>query len=196
MFVQVIRARVAEADGVEAAFERWRTDLRPGAEGFLGSTGGVTPDGEYVELARFENEDLARRNSDRPEQGEWWRELEASLDGPATFRESSDVDLLLDGGSDDAGFVQVITGHVSDRDAARQVMSEMTGPLRRARPDILGGYMVWHDGGFTEVVYFRSEEDARRGEASTPSPELRQMLERSTVTMDEYLDLPRPITTS
>jgi hypothetical protein len=196
MFVQVIRARVEDPEGVEAAFERWRTDLRPGAEGFLGSTGGVTPDGELIALARFENEALARRNSDRPEQDEWWQELESNLATPATFQESSDVDLLLDGGSDDAGFVQVIVGQVGDRDAARQAMAELTAPLRRERPDIIGGYMVWHDGGFTEVVYFTSEEAARRGEAAMASSELPEMLARANVTMDQFLDLPHPMTTS
>jgi hypothetical protein len=196
MFVQVIRARVEDPEGVEAAFERWRTDLRPGAEGFLGSTRGVTPDGELVALARFEDEVLARRNSERPEQDEWWQELESNLATSATFQESSDVDLLLDGGSDDAGFVQVIVGRVGDRDAARQAMAELTAPLRRERPDIIGGYVVWRDGGFTEVVYFTSEEDARRGEAAMASSELPEMLARANVTMDEYLDLPRPMTTS
>jgi len=195
MFVQVIRARAEDPGGVEAAMERWRTDLRPGAEGFLGSTGGVTPDGEFIGLARFESEAAARRNSDRPEQGEWWDELESNLEGPATFEESSDVDLLLDGGSDDAGFVQVIVGRVGDRDAARQAMSELTVPLRRERPDIIGGYMVWRDDRFTEVVYFRSEEAARRGEAAMRASELPQRLVRARITMDEFLDLPRPITT-
>ena len=196
MFVQVIRARAEDPGGVEAAMERWRTDLRPGAEGFLGSTGGVTPDGEFIGLARFESEAAARRNSDRPEQGEWWDELESNLEGPATFEESSDVDLLLDGGSDDAGFVQVIVGRVGDRDAARQAMSEMTVSLRRERPDIIGGYLVWRDDRFTEVVYFRSEEAARRGEAAMRASELPQRLVRARITMDEFLDLPRPITTS
>jgi hypothetical protein len=196
MFVQVIRGRAEDPGGVEAAMERWRTDLRPGAEGFLGSTAGVTPDGEFVGLARFESEAAARRNSDRPEQGEWWDELESNLEGPATFEESSDVDLLLDGGSDEAGFVQVIVGRVGDRDAARQAMSELTVPLRRERPDIIGGYLVWRDDRFTEVVYFRSEEAARRGEAAMRGSELPERLVRARITMDEFLDLPRPITTS
>jgi hypothetical protein len=192
----VIRGTAADPAGVEAAFERWRTDLRPGAEGFLGSTGGVTRDGEFVGIARFENEALARRNSDRPEQGEWWAELESNLAGPATFQESDDVELLFDGGSDEAGFVQVILGRVGDREVARQVMAEMTGPLRRARPDIIGGLMVWHDGGFTEVVYFSSEEAARQGEAAMSSSDMPGLLERSTITMEEFLDLPRPMTAS
>ena len=36
------------------------------------------------------------------------------FDGPVEFHDSDDVTLLFDGGSDDAGFVQVIRGKVDD----------------------------------------------------------------------------------
>ncbi|MGE5763508.1 MAG: hypothetical protein ACM3ZF_06425, partial [Mycobacterium leprae] len=59
---------------MRAAFERWVEELAPGAAGWLGSTAGVTDDGRFIGLARFESEQAARRNSDRPEQGRWWAE--------------------------------------------------------------------------------------------------------------------------
>ena len=37
---------------------------------------GMCDDGTFVALARFESAEAARRNSDRPEQGEWWAECE------------------------------------------------------------------------------------------------------------------------
>src|SRR5260370_372682 len=72
MFVQVIRGRVTSPEQVHAALDRWSGQLAAGAEGWLGSTAGVTGDGRFVALARFESEQAARRNSDPPEQAQWW----------------------------------------------------------------------------------------------------------------------------
>ena len=79
MFVQVIQAQVSDAAAVREAMERWAQELAPGAEGWLGTTAGVTDDGRFIALARFDSAQAARRNSDRPEQGEWWDQLSASV---------------------------------------------------------------------------------------------------------------------
>lgn len=167
MFVQVIKGRTSDAEALRAQLELWRTDLKPGAEGFEGSTVGVADDGTFVALARFADAGAAERNSARPEQGEWWEATAACLDGEATFRDSADVDTLFDC-SNDAGFVQVMEGTVKDRDKARAMESpEMLEQLRAARPDLLGIRRVWFDGGaFVEAAYFTSEADARKGESS------------------------------
>src|SRR5712691_314837 len=91
MFVQVIHGRVISPEQVRAALDRWSGQLAAGAEGWLGSTAGVTGDGRFVALARFESADAARRNSDRPEQGQWWAETSKLFTGEVTFRDSSDV---------------------------------------------------------------------------------------------------------
>ena len=135
--------------------------LRPGATGFLGSTAGLTTDGEVVLVARFESEDAAHRNSDRPEQGAWWAEFEQALAGPAQVFESAAVDVSMGGASDDAGFVQAFWGS-GDRNAARAAMVQAEPILRRERPNILGGFTVWlEDGRFIDVAYFPSEREAR-----------------------------------
>ena len=69
MFIQVIQGKVADAEGLQAAMDRWVAELQPGAQGWLGSTGGFTDDGMFVSTVRFESQEAARRNSDRPEQG-------------------------------------------------------------------------------------------------------------------------------
>ncbi len=46
MFVQAIEGRVADREGLRRQLERWMSELRPGAQGFLGSTAGVTDGGE------------------------------------------------------------------------------------------------------------------------------------------------------
>ena len=91
MFVQVIQGRVTDAAKVRAALDRWAEELAPGAAGWLGSTAGVTEDGRFIALARFESEEAARRNSDRPEQDRWWAETAQLLTGEATFKDSSDA---------------------------------------------------------------------------------------------------------
>src|SRR5262249_37410339 len=110
MFVQIIEGRVSGRDGLRRQMDNWEKELRPGAKGFLGSTAGVTDDGHAIAFARFDSAAAAKANSDRPEQGRWWNETEKTFDGPATFADSEDVQTFFGGGSDDAGFVQVMKG--------------------------------------------------------------------------------------
>jgi hypothetical protein len=79
MFVQVIQGQVLNPDQMHADLDRWAEELAPAAAGWLGTTAGVTEDGRFVALARFESEDAARRNSDRAEQGRWWEETSRFL---------------------------------------------------------------------------------------------------------------------
>jgi hypothetical protein len=175
MFIQVIQGKVKDADHLRGEMQRWRTELKPGARGYLGSTGGVAPDGRGITLVRFDSEEAARANSDRPEQGAWWNEAVKAFDGEVTFHECRDVDSAFGGGSNDAGFVQVVQGRAKDQVAMRRRLPELEPQLHERRPDILGIVLGWHgDGGFTEAVYFTSAESARQGEASTENDELRQ----------------------
>ena len=110
MFVQAIEGRVADADGLRRQLERWMSELRPGASGFLGSTGGLTDGGDAMVFARFETSSDASANNERPEQGQWWEETEKCFEGEVRFTDSEEVDSFLAGGSNDAGFVQVMKG--------------------------------------------------------------------------------------
>lgn len=194
MFAQFIRATVGDRDTVEKAMDRWDRDLRPGAEGFLGSTSGITTNGEFVLIARFDSPEAARRNSDRSEQGEWWAEVEKGFAGPATFFESDQVDIAMGGGSDDAGFVQVMLGR-ADRQAVTAAMEGGEAVMRRERPDIIGGITLWgEDGRFVDANYFTSEAEARAAESREPSGEARELFERfqEVMPVEEWLDLPAP----
>ncbi|MFN2490392.1 MAG: hypothetical protein ABR529_11780 [Actinomycetota bacterium] len=201
MFVQVIHGRVTDADALRRRSELWDQELKPGAEGFLGSTIGVSNDGVMYVIARFSSEDAARRNSDRPEQDRWWQETARHLEGEVSFHDSTDVQLMRDGGSDDAGFVQVIHGRAQDIDRLRELNDQADQWLNEYRPDVIGGITAWHQGGlFTEVVYFTSEEEARAGEKRmvADSKEVRAQLEEwsSLVEDPEYTDLSEPWTSS
>lgn len=171
MFVQVIQGKAKDPAGVRKQFERWNEEVRPGVPGFVGSTAGVSDDGEFIAFVRFESEDAARTNSDRPEQDAWWRETEQYLDGPARFYDTSDADLIQGGGSNDAGFVQVIQGTVKDRPSYEQTMREWEPQMKERRRDVIGGVVAWQDNDFTQVMYFRSEAEAREGERNSQGQE-------------------------
>ena len=57
MFVQVIQGRTSDARQVRAQLDKWVKEVAPGAVGWLGSTAGVTDDGQVIALARFESEE-------------------------------------------------------------------------------------------------------------------------------------------
>jgi hypothetical protein len=196
MFVQVIQGQVSDAGQLRAALDRWVEELAPGASGWLGSTAGVTEDGRLVALARFESEEAARRNSDRPEQDKWWAETSKLFTGEVTFRDSRNVDIDINGDPDDAGFVQVIQGRGSDPDRARELMGQDSSEWAAFRPDIIGSVGVEHDGGaYTMALYFTSEEAAREGERKEPPPELKAQMEEMdalTVGVPEFFDLKQP----
>jgi hypothetical protein len=195
MFVQVIEGHVADREGLRAEVDRWMRDLKPQAEGFLGTTAGVAHDNSFVAIVRFESEEAARANSDRPEQGEWWDGFSANLNGEVRFTDCPDVDTFGAGGSDDAGFVQVITGR-ADRDALRSMAAETEDIMRRSRPDVIGGIIGWPgDGSFVQVVYFTSEAEARAAEQAEPaSDEEREAWERmnSAMHFERFIDLSEP----
>jgi hypothetical protein len=197
VFVQVVQGQVAaDAGKLRAALDRWARELAPGATGWLGSTAGVTEDGRFIALARFASEEAARRNSDRPEQGQWWAEAAKLLTGEASFKDSSDVTLDVTGNPDDAGFVQVIQGRGSDPDRARELMGQDSSAWAAFRPEILGSVGVGHEGGaYTMAIYFTSEAAAREGERKEPPPELKaQMDEMAALSVGEpeFFDLEQP----
>src|SRR5262245_34532435 len=137
MFVQVIKGRTSDAAGLRRQLDRWKAEVKPGAIGYEGSTGGIANDGTCILFARFSDEKSAKANAVRPEQGAWWEETAKYFDGEATFRESSDVTTLFAGGSNQAGFVQVLDGTVVDRAKAEAMeTSEMLEQLHAVRPDL------------------------------------------------------------
>src|SRR4029078_11961459 len=87
MFGQIVQGHTAHPAGVREAMERWVHDLSPGAKGWLGSTAGVTEDGTFVVLARFDSEQAARGKHDPLEQDRWWKETSRLLDGEVTVRD-------------------------------------------------------------------------------------------------------------
>jgi hypothetical protein len=196
MFVQVIQGQVSDAGQLRAALDRWSQELAPDATGWLGSTAGVTEDGRFIALVRFDSEERARRNSDRPEQDQWWTQTSKLFTGEATFRDSSDVTVDVNGDPDSAGFVQVMQGRGSDPDRARELMEQDSDEWAAFRPDVIGSVGVGHEGGaYTMAIYFTSEEAAREGERKEPPANLKaQMDEMNQLNIGEpeFFDLKEP----
>ncbi len=192
MFIQIIMARTDRPDEVRSAIDRWHRELGPTAPGWLGGTHGFTDDGTFVAVVRFESRATATQNADRPEQGAWWAETEQLFDGPVEFHDSEDVTVMLEGGSDRAGFVQIVSGKVDDAEALRSMMTD-TRDLHERRPEILGATLaIAEDGTFTETVAFTDESAARSAESAVAMPDdVRRTLE-SAMHDVRYLDLRDP----
>lgn len=201
MFAQVIQGHTSDPEALLDRIKEWDRSLKPGAEGFLGSTAGVSDEGEFVTIARFESEESARRNSDRTEQGEWWAGTEKLFDGDVRFYDCTEVEPTWGGGSDDAGFVQVIQGRLKDEDHKarwRQAEAEAEEWLRENRPDLIGSIRAWQGTNFSDFIYFKSEEAAREGEKKQPPAEAEGSQEdwMSEVEDLKFIDLRRPFLSS
>jgi len=195
VFIQVIQGHTTNPDGIHAELDRWKAELQPGATGWLGSTAGVTDDGRFIAVVRFESEELARRNSDRPEQGAWWHAAAEHL-AEVVFHDSAWVHTYQGGGSNAAGFVQVIQGHTEDMERLAALGRAQEAVLARQASHILGMTVAEHAdraGDFTQTVYFTSEADARRFERERSVEADPAMAELFSLMSDRrYFDLRDP----
>jgi hypothetical protein len=197
MFLQVFQGQVGDAEQMREALEDWTQRLAPGAEGWLGSTVGVTDDGTLIGIARFESAEAARRNSGRAQQGEWFSGVEKLFTEGVEFHDCSEVDVARRGGSDEAGFVQVIQGRARDVSRLRELATTFDDHSPDVRPDLLGFISALHDGengAFTQVAYFTSEQEARAGEQGEMPPEAAEALQEEMDLMQDvrYYDIREP----
>lgn len=197
MFIQIIQGRCTRHDEMRTLADRWLEEVAPGARGWLGGTYGFTDDNMFVGVVRFEDREMATANSRRDEQTQWWMEMEKLFDGPVEFHDCSTVLLMMDGGSDDAGFVQVIRGKLDDPAKVEAMIQPMTNLLHQARPEIIGSTLaIEEDGTFTETVAFTDEASARAGESKEMpfTDEVRDAMKawQQTVHDVSYLDLHHP----
>jgi hypothetical protein len=191
VFIQIIQGRCTRPDELRALAETWRTEVGGGAVGWLGGTYGFTDDDMFVGVVRFDSRESAMANSARPEQAAWAERMMALMDGPVEFHDCDDVMLFLDGGSDDAGFVQIIRGRVDDVDRLKAMLAD-TDMLHEMRPEIVGGTLaIEPDGTFTETIAFRDEASARQGEMMEVPEPVRSDLEYA-MRGARYFDLHHP----
>jgi quinol monooxygenase YgiN len=191
MFIQVIQSHTDKRAEVRQLFAEWAAEPRTEPNGWLGGTYGFTDDGDLFAVVRFESKEAAMANSARPETDAMSRKLAGLMDGPPTFLDCDDVTVWLDGGSDDAGFVQIMRGHTDDPDQLKALMSD-SDDIREARPEIIGGTLaIADDGTFVQTVAFTSEKAAREGEKVPPPDDRRAAMEQAWGEI-EYFDLNDP----
>jgi hypothetical protein len=166
MFIGVIQGRATNPPGIRRDLGRWQRQLAAGADGWLGSTTGITEDGWSITVVRFASEEQARRNRDRPEQREWWRDASQHL-ARVVSHDAPTVHSFRDGGADHAGFVQILQGHSDDMERMVNLELDQEEVLAQSSPHVLGMTLAEHAdraGDFTKTVYFTSEQDARSSE--------------------------------
>jgi hypothetical protein len=196
MFIRVIQGRATNPPGIRRDLGRWERQLAADADGWLGSTTGITQDGWSITVVRFASEAQARRNSDRPEQREWWRDASQHL-ARIAVHDASRVHTYRNDGADEAGFVQVVQGYADDLERMVGLVRDQEELLARNAPQIVGMTLAEHadwPGDFTQIVYFTSEQDARRFEQEPPAAADEPVLERlrSLMTNSRCFDLRDP----
>src|SRR5207248_987608 len=115
-------------------------------------------------------------------------------DGDVSFTGSSDITQLLGGGSDDAGFVQVMKVTGVDRAQVERLDKTFEG-FADQRPDLLGLTRIWTGPkSYVEAAYFRSEAEARAGEQAELPAEMQAMMAEfeQVMTNTEFIDLLDP----
>lgn len=168
MFIQVIQGKSSRREEIRQLADSWESENSGTAPGWLGGTYGFTDDDDFFAVVRFESRELAMENSQRPETNAFAEKMTELLDGEPSFFDSDRVETFLDGGSDDAKFVQIIRGKADPE--LWQKMGDGS-ELRELRPDVIGGTVaIQDDGSFVDTVAFTDEASAREGEQSGAQP--------------------------
>jgi hypothetical protein len=196
MFIRVIKGRATNPPGIRRDLGRWQRQLAADADGWLGSTAGITPDGWSMSVIRFASADHARRNGERPEQREWWRDASQHL-ARVVSHDAPKVHTYRNGSTDEASFVQVIQGHSDNLERMAALGRDQEEVLAREAPRLLGMTVAEHTGrpgDFTQILYFTSEQDARRLAQEAPGAADEPVLEqlRSLMTTSRCFDLRDP----
>ncbi len=192
MYLHVVRGEVSEPSFLDLV-DRWPSEVRPGAKGYLGAVWGVTDDRRALLAVRFEPEEAAVFNNLRPAHLAW-RDRLGPLTTAVSVHGCRRVDTLLGGGADRAGFVQIAEGQVADEEEARRRLHDIERRMGELRPEMLGITYGWHGAGgsFTKLGYFRSEADARRSEAANRDHPVFEEYRSLFADEPTYLDLRDP----
>ena len=75
MFVWLLEAQATDPGEVGRQLGRWTSEFGE-TPGYLGATGGVTDDGRFLLLVRWESEDAGNELLMRPEQQAWYVEFQ------------------------------------------------------------------------------------------------------------------------
>ena len=189
----MVEGACTHEDDMQMLVDDWCTRMAD-EPGWLGGTYGFTDSGRFLGIVRYESRAAWTECCSAADAGMWWAAAEEVFDAMPEIHESEDVTMMFDGGSDDAGFVQVMRGQVGNPDKLRRILTDqdMTSMLHQARPEILGAtLMMEDDGSFTETIAFTDEDSARRGESMEMPAEVAADLQEAMAEV-AYYDLHKP----
>ncbi len=193
--MQLVFGRAADADRLRRQWDSWRVDLARATTGWEGSAAGVTADGRAVITHRFSSTQAAEESARRPGHRSWWSTTEECFDGPITVLGTDDVAVQRVRAATGAGFVQVMRAGVRSRERFEAIETEIGPAFAELRPDFLAGYRGWVGPATVVAVdYFRSESEARAGEAKEMPDDLRAGFQEwlSLLEGTEWYDLSDP----
>ena len=193
MFIQMVQGACDQQDDMRMLVDDWCTEVAD-QPGWLGGTYGFTEDDHFVGVVRWDSKASCDDYCTREGAAWWWAAASELLHSKAEIHQSEDVTLMLQGGSDDAGFVQIMKGKVGDADLLRRISTdqEMTAMLHQARPDIIGStLLIEDDGSFVETISFTDEAAARAGEKQEMPAEAAADMEHAMQDV-HYIDLHHP----
>ena len=197
MFVLKVEARTARPDAVRQQVLAWPTDVGSNAPGWLGCTGGVSAEGDWIFLMRFASQEAAWITSDLPGYERWWRACRRHLETPPVFAESTRVSGILRGGSDAAAAV-VITQGSAPPNRLRDSLRRLETVALTEHVGVIGGFVACHDRErFTEALYLTSKPAQFRQFATTSHLLGGFIDDRATAVRDvRVIDLDEPWLTS
>ena len=176
MFLRVIEGRVPDRTAMRAQHDAWAARIGATEPDWLGSTAGITEDDRFICLSRFRSVESFARLAARADAREWWARTERLFLGPVVTAEYFDVAVLRDGGTNDAGFVQVIGGRAADPGRLGALQKELLRTLPDGRPDIVGGLAAVDAAGrFGQAFSFSTEELARAAEHGEQLAEIEEL---------------------
>lgn len=193
MFIQMVSGSCTKQDDMRMLVDDWCAYMSH-QPGWLGGTYGFTDDGHFMGVCRYESEAMCRELCAAEGAGLWWAAALQLFKDTPEIHQSEDVSVMLAGGSDDAGFVQIMRGKVANADMLRKMTTdrEMTSMLHEARPDIIGSTLIIEDDGtFTETIAFTDEASARVGEKKEMPATVAADF-AGAMTDVQYYDLHRP----
>jgi hypothetical protein len=187
MLAQVVQVRTNDPDGARPLLERLARDVAPVARGSVG----VTEDGVLFAVFLMDREDAVQLD-DVP----GWVGLSRFIERDVDVRTSRRVAVFGEGASPRAGFVQVVQGRLSDLELALEHLAGLQVLLAEHLPALVGSVTVLHaPDGFTRVLYFSSEDEARATETDFP-PALQdadEQARRFLVGEPTFLDFRHPV---
>jgi hypothetical protein len=195
MFLHVTQGRVPDRTAMRAQHDVWVREIGAEASGWLDVTAGVTEDDRFICLSRFASVEALARLAARRDHREWWARTARLFLGPVITSEFTDIAVMADAETDEAGFVQIVQGRATDVARQRALVKELLRHLPDGRPDMLGGLAATGpDGRFVWAFAFSSEELARAGEHGEQLPEIVEILDDLRAVSGEptYHDLRHP----